>query len=101
MHVNAGSSIIYEVPESITSFKIFAFARKSGCGMTLLASDSLNSFTELTTRLESFPPYKNVYGFLIPFTITCEEFPANTKYVKLLFNEESQLGKIEIEYSSK
>jgi mannan endo-1,4-beta-mannosidase len=99
--VNSGSSVIYEVSESITSFKIFAFARKSACGITLLASDSLNNFTELTASLESFPPFKNVYGFLIPITLTCEEFPINTKYVKILFNEESQLGRTEIEYSLK
>lgn len=98
--VNAGSSIIYEVPESINSFKIFTFARKSICGIALFASDSLNNFIELTTKLESFPPFKNVYGFLIPITLTCEEFPINTKYVKILFNEESQLSRTEIEYCS-
>jgi len=99
--VNSGSSIIYEVPEDISSFKVFAFARKSVCGITLLASDSLNNFSELTMKLESFPPFKNVYGFLIPITLTCEEFPISTKYVKILFNEESQLGRTEIEYSVK
>jgi len=101
MAVNAGSSVVYKVPESITSFKIFAFARTSVCGITLLAADSLNNFTELTTKLESFPPFKNVYGFLIPITITYEEFPTNTKYVKILFNEESQLSRTEIDYSGK
>ncbi len=101
MAVNAGSSVVYKVPESITSFKVFAFARTSVCGITLLAADSLNNFTELNTKLESFPPFKNVYGFLIPVTITCEEFPMNTKYVKILFNEESQLSKTEIDYSGK
>jgi hypothetical protein len=99
--LNSGSSIIYEVPKSITSFKVFAFARKSICGIALLASDSLNNFIELTIKLESFPPLKNVYGFLIPITLTCEEFPTNTKYVKILFNEEAQLGRVEIESSNK
>lgn len=98
--MNVGSSIVYEVPNSILSFKVYAFGRTSICGAVILASDSTNNFVELTAKVESFPAYKNVYGFLIPFTITCEEFPANTKYVKLLFNEESQLGRIEIDYSN-
>jgi mannan endo-1,4-beta-mannosidase len=99
--MNTGSSIVYEVPVSITSFNIFAFARTFVCGVMLQASDSLDNFQTLTSKLETFPPFKNVYGFLIPFKLTCGEFPANTKYIKILFNEESQLGRVEIEHSDK
>lgn len=99
MEVSAGSSVVYKVPESISSFKIFVFTKNNVCGVSLFASDSLDNFTELTTKLKSFTPFKNVYGFLIPFSVTCEEFPENTKYVKILFNDESQLSRTEIEYS--
>lgn len=98
--MNSESSIVYNVPKSITGFKIFAFARTSVCGVALLAADSTENYTELIAKLETFPPFKNVYGFLIPFNLTCEEFPANTKFVKVLFKEESQLGRIEIDYSN-
>jgi mannan endo-1,4-beta-mannosidase len=99
--IDAGSSIIYEVPNSVTAFKIFAFARTSVCGIQLFTVDSFDSLTEISAKVESFPPFRNVYGFLIPFNLTCEEFPANTKYIKIFFHKESQLGKIEIDYSSK
>jgi hypothetical protein len=99
--INSGSSIIYKVPESITAFKIFSFARTSVCGVQIFAGNNLDSLSEMTAKVESFPPFKNVYGFLIPFNFTCEEFPTNTKYIKILFNEESQLGRVEIDYSSK
>ncbi|MBK8723829.1 MAG: hypothetical protein IPL95_16745 [Saprospiraceae bacterium] len=61
----------------------------------------MDSLSEMTAKVESFPPFKNVYGFLIPFNFTCEEFPINTKFIKILFKEESQLGRVEIDYSSK
>ena len=99
--VNPASSIVYQVPQSISAFKVFAFARTSLCGVKILAGNSLDSLIELTTKIESYPPYKNVYGFLIPVEFTCEEFPAETKFVKILFNEEYQLGKVEIDYLTK
>lgn len=99
--VNPASSIVYQVPQSISAFKVFAFARTSLCSVKILAGNSLDSLIEVTTKIESYPPYKNVYGFLIPVELTCEEFPAETKFVKILFNEEYQLGKVEIDYLTK
>lgn len=99
MSVSSGSSIVYKIPAGILSFKIFAFTQKNVCGISFLASDSLNKFTAIPTKIESFTPFQNVYGFLIPFTVTCEEFPENTNYVKIVFNEETQFSRTEIEYS--
>lgn len=99
--VNSGSSIIYEVPESIVTLKVFSFTRSSICGVQVFAGSSIDSLIEVMAKVESFPPYKNVYGFLIPFNLTIEEFPVNTKFIKILFNEESQLGRVEIDYTSK
>ncbi len=98
MEMGSGSFVVYNVPRGINSFRVFVFTRNNVCGVSLFASDSLNIFTELSTKLQSFTPFKNVYGFLTPFIITCEEFPKNTRYIKILFNEEAQLSKTEIEY---
>lgn len=99
--VNPGSAIIYKVPQSISAFKLFAFARTSLCGIKIFAGNSLDSLIEVTTKVESFPPYKNVYGFLTPLQLLGEEFPDGTEYIKVLFNEEYQLGKVEIDYLTK
>jgi len=97
--VSSGSSIIYSVLVNILSFKVDAFARNNICGITILTSDSLENFSPIIFKLETFPPHKNVYGFLTPVTYTCEEFPENTKYIKILFNDEAQLSRVEIKYS--
>lgn len=101
LEASSGSSIIYKVPESISSFLVNAFMRSNVCGISLLASASLINFTPLSFKLESFPPRKNVYGFLTPVKYSCDEFPHDTKYIKILCNDEAQLSRVEIEYTKK
>jgi hypothetical protein len=70
--MNAGSSIVYEIPNSILSFKVFAFGRIS---VSSYARFRFSKYlVERIPKVESFPAYKNVYGFLIPFTITVKNF---------------------------
>ena len=90
--------IITNIPDSIISFKIYAFDNEPGCSVTLSASESLENFSELSTKTESFPPYKNAYDFFNPVIYTCEEFPPNTRFIKISFNADVQLCRTEIEY---
>jgi mannan endo-1,4-beta-mannosidase len=99
LQASSGSYIIYSIPDSILSFKIYAFDNKPGCSVVLSASDSLENFSDLTTRTEDYPPYKNYYKFFNPVIYTCEEFPPNTKFIKISFNDDVQLCRTEIEYT--
>ena len=101
LEAESGASVIYKVPESISSFLVDVFMRNNVCGISLLAADSLDNFTPLAAKIESFPPRKNVYGFLTPVKYSCDEFPYGTKYVKILCNDEAQLSRVEIEYTKK
>ena len=98
LQANSDSYIIYNIPDSIISFKIYAFDNEPGCSATLSASESLENFSELSTKTESFPPYKNAYDFFNPVIYTCEEFPPNTRFIKISFNADVQLCRTEIEY---
>ena len=99
LKADSGASIIYISPKNISLFKVFAFTDNSASGVTILASESLENFSPLITKLETFPPYKNFYGFFAPVVYTCEEFPVNLKYIKILFNKGVQLSRTEIEYT--
>ncbi|MEJ2506773.1 MAG: cellulase family glycosylhydrolase, partial [Ignavibacteriaceae bacterium] len=101
LEAESGASVIYKVPESISSFLVDVFMRNNVCGISLLAADSLDNFTPLAAKIESFPPRKNVYGFLTPVKYSCDEFPYGTRYVKILCNDEAQLSRVEIEYTKK
>jgi hypothetical protein len=98
LSMDSSSSIIYLAPENILSFKVYAFVNNPD-GVKILNSESLENFTPVTTRLETFPPYKNVYGFFNPTIFTCEEFSANTRYIKILSEDAVQLCRVEIEYT--
>ena len=97
------------MPKEMDSIKVEVFLMPpsnmiSGnqCGLDIYASNSLNdsSFTILNTKMETFPPLNNFYKFFIPAVYTCAEFPLNSKYLKIKFNGEAQLSRVEIIYST-
>ncbi len=93
-----GAYVIYKVPENIDSIAVEAFFTKGQCGMTFYASDSLSTVTKVAAKLETFPPYTNFYHFYTPAMYTCSEFPANSKYLKIQFDGDSELSRVEIIY---
>ena len=100
------SYIIYKLPEAIDSINIQVFfdspsvMKASGtCGFDLFASDSLSTFKPLNAKLETFPPLNNFYKFFVPAEYTCAEFPMNSRYLKIKFNSEAQISRVEIIYS--
>ncbi len=102
LKADSGSSVIYKIPGTISSLKVFAFkdtvSELSG-GLAFLSSESmLDLFIPLTVKMETFPPYKNVYRFFTPILFTVEEFPVQTDFLKIMFNGNIQIGRIEIEY---
>ena len=101
-----GSYIIYKLPEVIDSVKVQVFfdspsvdGASNTCGLDLFASDSLSSFKPLNAKLETYPPLNNFYKFFVPAEYTCAEFPMNSRYLKIKFNAEAQLSRVEIIYS--
>ncbi len=100
------SYIIYKLPEDIDSIKVQVFLNSPSveeasniCGLNLFASESLNTFKPLNAKLETFPPLNNFYKFFIPAEYTCAEFPLSSRYLKIKFNGEAQLSRVEIIYS--
>jgi hypothetical protein len=100
-----GDYIIYNLPAHVDSIKIQVFITGSYCPIELfisdtsLATDTVNSFQLLNPKIETFPPYKNHYGFYTPAIYTCDEFPENSRFLKILFKKEAQLSRVEIIYN--
>ena len=100
------SYIVYRVPEPMDSIKVEVFLTGSQCGLEFYASDSLSTLTPgmddskpLAAKIETYPPYKNFYGYFDPAVYTCTEFPANSRFLKIKFEGEAQLSRVEIIYS--
>jgi hypothetical protein len=67
---------------------------------TVPASECIENFSPLTTKMETFPFYKNVNGSYTSPVYTCEELPEKTRYIKILFNNKKQISRVEIDYLS-
>ncbi len=102
---SAGSYVIYQVPQSsvmaagIDSIRVQVFLTNSQCGLDFSASDSVGTLKPISAKIETFPPYKNFYRFFTPAVYTCSEFPPNSRYLKIKFNDAAQLSRVEIIYS--
>lgn len=94
-----GSYVIYRVPHAMDSIVVEAFFTKGQCGLTFYASDSLRNFRKIPAKLETYPPYFNFYRFYTPALYTCAEFPAHSRYLKIVFDGGSELSRVEIIYS--
>ncbi len=95
----AGSYLIYQVPQSIDSIRVEVFLTNSQCGLDISASDSLTTLKPLSSKVETFPSYRNFYRFFTPAVYTCSEFPPNSRFLKVKFNDAAQLSRVEIIYS--
>jgi hypothetical protein len=95
----AGAYIIYQVPQPIDSIRVEVFLTNGQCGLDFFASDSLSTLKSLAAKVETFPPYKNFYRFFTPAVYTCAEFPPNSRYLKIKFNDVAQLSRVEVIYS--
>ncbi len=91
--------VVYRLPDDIDSIKVEAYLTISQCGLDFLASDSLGSLKPLAAKVETFPPYKNFYGFFTPALYTCGEIPPGSRYLKIKYNDAAQIGRVEIIYS--
>jgi hypothetical protein len=100
------SYIIYQIPEPMDSIKVEVFFTGAQSGLSFYASDSLSTLVPgkdmqrlLAAKVETFPPYKNFYGYFNPAVYTCAEFPVHSRFLKIKFNDEAQLSRVEIIYS--
>ena len=92
--------IIYEVPAGIDSVKVQFFFVNGQNGLDISVADSSMNFKPIGAKLETFPPYINYYNAFTPVVYTCAEFPQNSRYLKIKFNDDAQLSRVEIIHST-
>ncbi len=94
-----GAYVVYEVPQDIDSIIVEAFFTKGDCGLSFYASDSLSNLKQIPAKVETFPPYFNLYGAYVPAMYTCGEFPEHSRFLKIEYEGPSELSRVEIIYS--
>jgi mannan endo-1,4-beta-mannosidase len=93
-----GSYIVYKVPPSIFDIAVGAFTPDSSRGVQLYVSSNLSEFTEVKAQKETFRFGKNDYGFFEAVGFHADNLPAGAVFVKIVFNDGVQIGRIELKY---
>jgi hypothetical protein len=93
-----GAWIAYRVTGRLGAVRVFAFDEKGGAGLQFHAGVAGPQGAKLAARSEVFFAGKDMYNFRVPRRFTVSEFPANTSGLSIVFEKETQLGRIEIEY---
>lgn len=91
-------SILYCVPEPIKGFRIHCFTQSSEPPLYLSVSADGYNFQQISGEMDSFFRGKQDYDYWKPVLIYSEEQQTDSRYLKLNFFEDAQVGRIEIFY---
>ncbi len=91
-------SILYHVPKPIKGFRVHCFTQSSEPPLKVSVSDDGNRFAQISFETESLFRGKQEYDYWKPVLIYSEEQQSKSRYLKLDFLEDAQIGRIEIFY---
>jgi mannan endo-1,4-beta-mannosidase len=96
-----GSFIIYRIPGEIKSFTVDLFLTSGTDGIELSASANDSIYNPVAASKEIFVPEKNEYKIFTAARIGCGELSGGYRFIKILFDEEAEICRIEARYDEK
>lgn len=93
-----GAWIAYQITGRIRAVRVYAFDEKGEAGLQFRAGVAGGRGAKLAARSEVFFAGKDMYNFRVPRLFTLAELSVNTSGVSLVFEKETQIGRVEIEY---
>jgi len=93
-----GVWIAYQISGRIQAVRVYAFDEKGAAGLQFHAGIDGPKGEKLPARSAAFFAGKDMYNFRVPRRYTLTELPANTAGLSIVFEKETQIGRIEIEY---
>jgi hypothetical protein len=94
----AGDGLVYYVDGNIAAVRIFAFSEGPDCAIEASVGADLEQLKPVALNSRSFPGSEDFYGYWVPHLMEAEFGPSDGAYLKLIFQNELQLSRIEIEY---
>jgi mannan endo-1,4-beta-mannosidase len=92
-----GSEIIYKVPGNLDQFLIYSFENTDKLGIKLSGSNDQKTWEPIDVKTESFVNKEKNYKYLRPKIYSYSG--KNYKHIKLVFNEDLQIARVEIIYN--
>lgn len=94
---NIGQEIVYFVKGGIEEIKAYSFSQSDDRNLTFMVSADNKEYTEIDTERISYNNGKGDYGYWVPIMYSFKKETKN-KYLKVIFNSETQLSRLEIYY---
>jgi len=93
-----GAWVSYQVTGRITAMRVYAFGGKGEPALEFHAGNDSGRGTVLSPHTQDFYAGKEMYNFHWPRLYTLEALPENGSSVSIRFQDETQIGRVEIEY---
>jgi mannan endo-1,4-beta-mannosidase len=93
----AGDMLVYRLPNSVQSFRVFAFFPKEESDVKFSVSDDGQSFHEVAAQKEIYFHGAGEYGYWKPVLFHAEKIHGG-KFLKIELTGETQVGRVEISH---
>jgi hypothetical protein len=94
---SAGDTLIYKLPSTIDSFKVYCFFEKAVAAIKISASDDGVEFHEIAAQMENDFHGPGDYGYWKPVLFHAESIPGGT-FLKLQLTGGTQISRVEISH---
>jgi hypothetical protein len=92
-----GQEIVYFVKGGIEEIKAYSFSQSDDRNLSFKLSSDNKEYTEIEPERISFNNGKGDYGYWVPIMYSFKKETKN-KYLKVIFNSETQISRLEIYY---
>lgn len=93
-----GTEVVYRVPGQILSFRVDCFQESATVQVHCLISEDGKQFLPIEAKMENFAINQKDYEYWQPIRLRVKAQGKNAKFLKIKFEGEAQLGRVEIEY---
>jgi hypothetical protein len=93
-----GSYVIYFLSQPFHRIRLFAFSKADTNDFELSFSENGKDFSEVDFDKKAFTSAEDNYGYWSPILYTFQNKSNNQQYLKILFNTDAQISRIEIDY---
>lgn len=94
----SGGEVIYYTAAAMHSVRVYLFTNSEASPLALSASTEGAQFDAVPASTEIFYAGQADYNYARPMLVSATALPPNTRFLKLSFQAEAQMGRVEIVY---
>jgi hypothetical protein len=96
---NAGDALIYQIPNPVAGFRVFAFFPKAVADLKLSISTDGKTFQDVKAAADNYHAGAGDYDYWQPVLFHAEKIGTAGKFLKIELTGETQIGRVEISHA--